>query len=100
VVLKVGDVVQVGPCAPKKDMPGWECYCTFCASNSTRIGVVIHTEPGGPRCGVALFDHGEWPMHVEDFAEANPRRPEGGIAKVISSNYYDKPAKAKVISTS
>ena len=95
-VLKVGDVVQVGPCKPEKG----GCYCTFCASNSTRIGVVIHVESGGPRCGVALFDHGEWPMHVEDFAEANPRRPSGGIAKVISSNYYDKPAKAKVISTS
>ena len=97
-VLKVGDVVQVGPCTPKKDMPGWECYCTFCASNSTRIGVVIHAESGVPRCGVALFDHGEWPMHVEDFDPC----PDGlgGQAKVISSNYYDKPAKAKVISTS
>ncbi len=94
-VLKVGDVVQVGPCKPKKG----ECYCTFCASNSTRIGVVIHAESGVPRCGVALFDHGEWPMHVEDFDPALCG-PSGGIAKVISSNYYDKPAKAKVISTS
>ena len=92
-VLKVGDVVQVGPCNPKKG----ECYCTFCASNSTRIGVVIHAESGVPRCGVALFDHGEWPMHVEDFDPALGGPP---IAKVISSNYYDKPAKAKVISTS
>ena len=94
-VLKVGDVVQVGPCKPEKG----GCYCTFCASNSTRIGVVIHAESGVPRCGVALFDHGEWPMHVEDFdPAADPS--VGGKAKVISSNYYDKPAKAKVISTS
>ena len=92
-VLKVGDVVQVGPCKLEKG----ECYCTFCASNSTRIGVVIHAESGVPRCGVALFDHGEWPMHVEDF---DPAQGLDGIAKVISSNYYDKPAKAKVISTS
>ena len=79
--LKVGDVVQVGPCTPKKDMPGWECYCTFCASNSTRIGVVIHTEET-PHVGVALFDHGEWPMHVEDFDPAADHM--GGKAKVIS----------------
>ena len=81
--LKVGDVVQVGPCAPKKDMPGWECYCTFCASNSTRIGVVIHTEET-PHVGVALFDHGEWPMHVEDFDPAAGHWWMGGKAKVIS----------------
>ena len=92
-VLKVGDVVQVGPCKPEKG----GCYCTFCASNSTRIGVVIHAESGVPRCGVALFDHGEWPMHVEDF---DPAQGLDGIANVISSTYYAKPAKAKVISTS
>ena len=81
--IKTGDVVRVGPCTPKKDMPGWRCYCVFCACDSTRIGVVIHAEKG-PRCGVALFDFGDWPMHVEDFNPAS--NPWGGDAKVISTS--------------
>ena len=83
-ILKVGDVVQVGPCPPQ-DMPHWECCCTFCASKSTRIGVVIRTE-FDTRVGVALFDFGEWPMHAEDFDPAPVHQGFGGKAKVISTS--------------
>ena len=82
--LKIGDVVQVGPCPPE-DMPECECYCTFCASRSTRIGVVIHTEEA-PRVGVVLFDFGEWSMHAEDFDPAPVHQGFAGKARVISTS--------------
>ena len=77
--LKVGDVVQVGPCGPE-DESGWACYCAFCTSSSTRIGVVIHTEED---VGLTLFDFGQWPIHAEDFDPALSGT-SGGVAEVIS----------------
>ena len=84
-VIKTGDVVQVKACAPPKDMPGWECYCIFCACDSTRIGVIVGTDVvSGVDRMQAVFDFGDWPMHVEDFDPALNHM--GGGAKVISTS--------------
>ena len=68
--MKVGDLVKVFNCPPRRFRPKNPCRCVWCVNKSSRIGIVTERDHNaGDFYSTVLFDFGPslvWDYMVED----------------------------------
>ena len=59
--MEVGDLIKIFDCPPVPFQPGRPCPCVWCASKSSRIGIVTERDHSAEDFySTVLFDFGPW----------------------------------------